>query len=215
MKGVIALLSCCGLIMASGLLHGVITDRWTDPEDIEKAVSSFQFFPLELENWKGELLNQDNSKDSGLAASISVRYQNQSTGKKVTVFLGCGRPGPVSIHTPDVCYAASGFDVEPQSTETFATATKEKTGKLFTARFKKTKGGEQTLLRIYWTWNAAGEWTVAENPRLQYHSQKVLYKLYILHELENLGDPPCPEVCSDLLPKLARALEEKVLLSGR
>ena len=215
MKETFALFSCGGLIIASGLIYGVITDRWIDPEDLEKAASNLQSFPLEFGSWKGEVLNQGNEKNSGLAASISVTYHHQLTGKQVTVFLGCGRPGKVSIHTPDVCYAASGFDVEQPSTESFSTGSDSKSGRLFTARFKKNKGGEQTLLRIYWTWYADGEWTVSENPRIQYHGHKILYKLYVIHELDNLGDPPSPEVCADLLPKLSQALEENKVLSGQ
>ena len=84
---------------------------------------------------------------------------------------------------------------------------------VYTARFKKSTRGEQTNLRIYWTWYADGQWTVTESPRLNYHGQHVLYKLYVLHELENLTDEPIPEVCGDLLPRLTQALEKNVLVS--
>jgi hypothetical protein len=209
----LAVLCGGGLIVASGIIHGMITDRWTDPEDLEKAAQNFQHFPLEVGPWKGEVQDNNTTKASGLAASVAVRYQHQKNGKKVTVFLGCGRPGPVSIHTPDVCYAASGFAVEAQSTESFGPPSPEggKSGKMFTARFKKSRGGEQTLLRIYWTWHAGGEWNVTDNPRFQFFHQKVLHKLYVLHEMENPNDPPDPEVCSDLLPRLTQAIEDKVI----
>jgi hypothetical protein len=138
-----------------------------------------------------------------------VRYQHQQSGKKVTVFLGCGRQGPVSVHTPDVCYATSGFVVESKTRESFG-ATEGGKGEMFTARFKKTRAGEHTLLRIYWTWFANGEWTVSENPRFHFH-QNVLHKLYVLHEMETPTDAPDPDVCQDFLPRLTRVLEDKVI----
>ncbi len=210
----LALLTCGGLILASGIVHGMWTDRWMDPQDLEAAVNNFQHFPMELGPWKGEVLDNHTGKASGLAASIEVLYQHAETGKRIKVFLGCGRPGKVSIHTPDVCYAAIGYDMDPQSTESF-TCTDGRTGDVYTARFKKNRTGKQNNLRIYWTWYADGNWTVSKNPRLSFHRNKVLHKLYVLHELENLNDAPSPDVCGDLLPRLARALEEEVLALAR
>ena len=45
------------------------------------------------------------------------------TGKVVTLFLACGRAGPVCTHTPDVCYAGSGYEVEKPKRFQFAAAT--------------------------------------------------------------------------------------------
>ena len=207
----LSVLGCTGLILACGITHGIITDRWVESEELEAAVGRFQYFPLQIGSWKGELLTQVPGKNTGLAASTSVCYCQMPTGKKVTVFFGCGRPGPVSIHTPDVCYSACGFQMDSIVTSRFSRAESGVEGKMYTARFKRTKGGEQTSLRIYWTWYAEGKWDVSENPRLQYHNGSVLYKLYVIHELDSSNEGPDPLICTDFLPTLTQELERTVI----
>src|SRR4051794_41101369 len=109
---------CLGCVIGSGYYHGVITDRWGDSGDIADAVQRFERVPLTVGNWNGEILDNRVGKDSGLSASVSVRYPHKETGKNVTISLGCGRPRHVAIHTPDVCYAANGFFIEGQTMET-------------------------------------------------------------------------------------------------
>ena len=46
---------------------------------------------------------------SGLAAVIERRFVHRENGKVITIYLACGRPGPLCIHTPDTCYPADGF----------------------------------------------------------------------------------------------------------
>lgn len=210
MVKIIVVLSCTGIIIASGLIHGAITDRWADSEDLDNAAKRLQYVPLEVDNWQGEILDDKAGKGSGLSASISVRYRHNQSGNKYTVFLGCGKPGPLSIHTPDVCYTASGFDSEAKSKESFRQSGVSDVGEMYTARFKKSKGGDQTNLRIYWTWYANGKWTAPENPRMTYHRQAILYKLYVLHEMDNFNDAKQSEVRTDLLPKLTKAIEKHV-----
>src|SRR5262249_509089 len=143
------------------------------------------------------------------------------TGTIISVNLVCGRPGPVSIHTPDVCYGASGFTVaDPIKFQ-------PKSGfECWTAEAVQKKATEQTRLRLFWTWNAGGKWQASgrsdavpgflarllglDSPRIAFASYPVLYKLYLARELAVAGEPldsdPCVEFLDKLLPELQKAL---------
>ena len=66
---------------------------------------------MEAGEWVGFSHDGEKSQSGGVAGTFYRRYENHRTGDVATVFLVCGRSGPVSIHTPDVCYAADGFVV--------------------------------------------------------------------------------------------------------
>jgi hypothetical protein len=103
-------------LVACGIVHGYWTDRWATPVEVKQAAQRLDAIPLELGEWEGEALEvKPGDAGAGVAGCIRRRYVNRQTGAAISLFLVCGRPGPVSIHTPDVCYGASGFLVNTRS----------------------------------------------------------------------------------------------------
>jgi hypothetical protein len=196
-------------LLFSGVVHGLWTGRWAGAEDLDAALAQLQTVPLTVGDWRGQDVKQTKARGAEAIVSLSRRYVHRGTGQAVTVLLACGRPGPVSIHTPDVCYAASGFEVEPP-TRREVSAGDGQAADFLTARLSKTKATEQTFLRIYWSWHADGGWQVPDNPRLAFSSQRRLYKLYVIREMARANEPlegdPCAAFLSVLLPELKRGL---------
>src|SRR5262245_57362574 len=112
MRSVVLAGSGIAVLVFSGIVHGVWTDRWADRSDLSAAAARLQNFPLNLGEWQGEDFEQARDNGQTLPGVISRRYVHSSSGKAISIFVGCGRPGPVSIHSPDVCYAGSGYQVE-------------------------------------------------------------------------------------------------------
>jgi hypothetical protein len=196
-------------LLFSGVLHGLWTDRWAAAEDLEADLARLQAVPAALGDWVGGDARPQMRPGGEALVSLSRRYVNRRTGDAVTILLACGRPGPVSTHTPDVCYAASGYEVETPAH--FSTPTAP--GEFFTARLNKKKSAEQTWLRIFWSWNAGDGWQAADNPRLAYSARGRLYKLYLIHELARPNEPPDRDPCvlflGALLPELQKELNER------
>jgi hypothetical protein len=201
------------VLLFSGVVHGVWTDRWADGGDLNEAAAKLENLPLTVGDWKGHLLPQVSRKGGGLAGAVSCRYVHVRTGKEVTVFLACGRPGPVSIHTPDVCYTASGYKMEAKQQLVLPPGSPAAGAAFFTARGKRTRSAEQTRLRIFWSWNAGGKWEVAENPRFTFDRSRtlILYKLYVLREMAAASEPLNEDPCLDLMRQLLPALQPAVL----
>jgi len=200
--GIVALVAC-------GVLHGLWTDRWAHAADVSGSASKLQSLPLSVGDWRGEDLDGDTRGLGPIAGFLQRRYVNDRTGAVVTIALVSGRPGPVCIHTPDVCYAASGYETGAWTKYAMKAEGAAPGGEFKTAQFTKKKATDQTNIRIFWSWSANGSWQVPENPRLTFARQPVLFKLYVLRETApaeatQLDDDPCVELLRLLLPEMQR-----------
>jgi hypothetical protein len=198
------------VIVLTGLLHGIWTDRWQFSEDPAVAAARLENVPLVVGDWEAQPVEVDPRQLGHLAGHWCRRYVNRQNQSSVTVALVCGRPGPVAIHTPDVCYGSSGYEVARPTKHTHASAALPYAAQFCTAQFAKRKAAEQGTLRIYWSWNAAHGWTAPDNPRLAFGSYPVLYKLYFVREMatpkETIDDDPTLGLMDALLPELENAL---------
>src|SRR4051812_21450508 len=102
MKRYLPVIAAVVVLLFSGLVHGIWTERWTGREDLKAAAARLHQLPRKLGDWEGEDLQTASRSANGLTGALSRRYVHRPTGRTVTIFVGCDRPGPVSIHTPDV-----------------------------------------------------------------------------------------------------------------
>src|SRR5689334_19742854 len=104
------------LLVAAGIVHGFWTDRWSASGDLTEARLRLQNVPLTVGDWEGEEIEvKAGQAGPGVAGCLQRRYFNRRLGATVVLALVNGRPGPVATHTPEVCYGASGFQVERRS----------------------------------------------------------------------------------------------------
>jgi hypothetical protein len=201
MKSYFPVVTASVLLLGAGLVHGFWTDRWVPAAEAAAAAGRLDALPTTLGEWVGEDV-EVKSPQPGVAGCLQRRYTN---GKHtVVMFIVCGRPGPVSIHTPEACYGAGGFDV----------ATRKRIavpgGEFWTSDAVRIKAAEETRLRLYWGWNSGQGWTAADDPRWLFVRRPVLHKLYVQRDLSGLAEPttddPCEAFLKVLLPELDRTL---------
>lgn len=194
------------VLVFSGIVHGVWTDRWSDRSDLVQAAVALSDLPLVLGDWEGIDLEQGADRDTALAGTLSRRYTHRATGKVVSIYFGCGRSGPASVHTPEVCFAGSGYEVERPMAIAVPQGANMPKGEFWTARFVKEKAAGRTSLRLFWAWNARGEWKVSDNPRVAFAGERLLHKLYLIREMsgpdEAADTDPSIEFMRELLPAL-------------
>jgi hypothetical protein len=194
-------------VIACGVVHGVWTDRWHLSTEPAASAARLSQVPLNLADWEGQTVPGKQGKD--MAGAIHYRYTHKRSGKSVTLFIVCDRPGPVSIHTPDVCYGAVGFEVGAQTKYSPRLPPDEPSATLWTARFQKKTSSDTTDLRIFWGWNAGEGWQAADDARLAFAKFPALFKLYLIREgagEDSPDDDSCVELMRQLLPELRRAL---------
>lgn len=207
MQRIIIVIAAAGMLVGSGVVHGVWTDRWSEQSDLKAAAARLERLPMTLGAWHGSVVEMENDPNSTVAGQIARRYVNATNGKSVTILLACGRAGAVCTHTPDVCYAGSGYKVE-EPKRFHATAP---SAEFWTARFVKEREAGKTHLRIFWAWNGAQGWQVADNPRWTFAGEKVLYKLYVIHELAEPNEPAETDAGVEFMHELLPALKSDVL----
>jgi hypothetical protein len=200
----------CVVLVGAGVVHGIWTDRWSDQSDLADASKRLQELPMTIGSWHGNTIEMEKDPKSGLSGMIARRYVHASTGKGVTLFLACGRAGPVCMHTPDVCYVGNGYEVEKAKRFQLRSTTAQSPPEFWTARFVKERANGKIQLRIFWSWHASENWQVADNPRRTFARERVLYKMYLIRELlqpdEPLDGDACVEFMHDLLPMLQRSV---------
>jgi hypothetical protein len=193
-------------LIACGVVHGLWTDRWVAKLDPASAAARFDGLPLALGDWQGEALEVSPRELDGLSGYLARRYVNRDTGDAVTVALMCGRPRTVSIHTPDACYAASGYEVTAPVRVSPDGLTSP--AALWMTEMVRTRAAEQTRQRIFYAWDAGGDWEAPDNPRVAFAGAAALYKLYLLRDLPAGGAPVADDPCLDLFKRLQPELRQ-------
>jgi Protein of unknown function (DUF3485) len=203
-----------GIILAmDGYVHGLWTDRWQLSKELELAAARLRQVPMALGDWQGESnppISQREVEQAGFQDYVSRRYQNQRTGAVVTILLACGRPGPLAVHTPDICYRGAGFQAlqaPARHVENYGPDNAE--AEFWKGQFGKPDSSEPMQQRILWSWSARGVWKAPDNPRLAFGGAAALYKLYVVYQMFP-NDPRADEICRDfvaqLLPRLGKSL---------
>jgi len=199
------------LLAVSGVVHGLWTGRW-GPSAALEAAARCDRVAMTLGDWEGQatVLPPRHLAVAEIAGYVSRRYVNRGTGQTVSVLLVCGRPGPIAVHAPTVCFEGSGYHMlDNEEKYTLQPSTDSGPANFRTVRFQKPGVAPETL-RIFWSWRGRGAWMVPDKPRLTFARSGFLYKLYVVHRLSSADDPleedPALDFLRLLLPELQRCL---------
>ena len=199
-------------LLATGVLHGRITNRWAYSDTLQAAVDKLPQLPLLADSWEGTLLQQntDRTATRGMGSFVSARFVNRVQGDVVFVTLVCGRPGPLSLHPPTICLPAHGHDQKrPETRLRIPLEAGLGTSEFATAEFLK-KGLVPEHVHFYWSYSFNGQWSVPQNPRISLARQPAVYKVYIFHQSPQADDPleenPCLPFLRSYMPELQKVL---------
>jgi Protein of unknown function (DUF3485) len=192
------------LVAGSGLVHAVWKGGWRQAEALQAAVAQVGLVPLDIGGWQGKELAVDPAefKQAGAEGYWMRNYIRDD--RSVTVLLMCGRPGRMSVHTPEFCYQGLGYEMA-EAARTVDVIPGER---FWTARFVKQLGAARDL-RLWWAWNAAEGWKAPTSPRWDFRGVPFLYKLYVVHDTtrqQAVESEPALELLKQLLPELDRTL---------
>ncbi|MBO0701011.1 MAG: exosortase-associated EpsI family protein [Zavarzinella sp.] len=201
------------LAVALGLVYGVETDRWRTSQELEVALGRLETLPAEIGDWKATDLAYEagDLARAGIRGAVFRRYENARTGAAVSILVVCGRGGPISVHTPDVCYTGAGYRaVGAQQKKAVPVGPGGDRADFWVLQFAKPDAVVPTRLEIYWAWSAGGPFEVPDNPRFTYARAPALYKLYVVREFAPTSradkDNPCEQFLARALPEFRAAL---------
>jgi Protein of unknown function (DUF3485) len=196
-------------VVIAAVVPGLWGHRWVSSSVLADATARLTLMPMTVGDWEGRDL-EINPRELRVAQAdgyVQRRYVHRHTGETVTILALCGRPGPISVHTPEVCYAGVGY-------EELGTVTRREVAGLdgdrfWYRRFQKT-GPTPTSLGITYAWTASGAWEAVDNPRLALARHPVVFKLYVVRSLSDPKEPsdadPTMDFLRALVPPLRAAL---------
>lgn len=203
----VALLSC-------GIVQGIWTGRWITSHSLEEAATRLDRVPMTIGDWKGRPLEFDAQQyaRAGIVGGIERIYEDRRNGATVTLLIVCGPPGPISVHTPDICFPSAGYEILRGPTETsVAYGDGAQSAGFQRLDLVKPLAITPELLSVHYAWNAEGDWQAPDlDPRLTFAGFPFLYKLYVVRvdataEGET-DDAPSLKFLRDAIPELRRAL---------
>jgi hypothetical protein len=203
------------VLVAFGVVNGLWTDRWGVPPDVQAAADRCSRLPLEIDGWHGEdqVINERVRALAGIAGYIRRDYTHPINGTVVSISLICGRPGPISLHPPEVCFSGVGYQLVGDKDKYQATSDPAGPTEFWNARFDK-QGAQLESLRVYYGWSDGGNWSAPppETARVTFARSKYLYKLYVIHhhlspaDRSLKDDPALDDFLRVLLPELRKCL---------
>src|SRR5262249_13424056 len=166
--------------------------------------------PLSAGEWMGTEVPAEDLRGMGIQGSISRRYRNNRTGEIVSMMVVCGRPGPISVHTPDVCYGAAGFQAVEKASRKEVQCNVSQSWPIWTMRMKRPDVVSASLIDVYWSWNTGDGWVSPDNPRWTFARFGALYKLYVVADVPSKPSArkqdPCVDFMKTYLPLMEQSL---------
>jgi hypothetical protein len=209
MKRYSPLIVGAAVLLLSGVLHGLWSDRWTVSAAVETSCQRLTAVPESVADWESQPLELDPRQMTVSEASgqFARRFVQRGAGREVSMILLCGRRGPLSVHQPDVCYTASGYHLAAAPSKWTPPGVEGVS--FWTARFTR-PGQEAAPLRVFWAWSSDGAWLAADQPRIEFGSRPALYKLYLVERMtrpdEALEEGGAAEFLRQMLPQLRKSL---------
>jgi hypothetical protein len=177
----------CSLVLLLGTLGAGWMQRnmshtWGNPRDRERAGDRLlTTLPAQLGDWR---FHKDAPFTPAVLAMlqepvhISKVYENMRTGDIVTVAVIVGHPGPVAVHTPEVCYSSRDYQVPSSRKSTEIKTPGGRAHSLWTLRLAP-KEPDDLPLTVMYGWSTGTTWEAAEHPRYSYGGLSHLYKLQL------------------------------------
>ncbi len=183
------------LTLAAGLLHGRISQRWRRDEQMLAAGQLLRDFPAQFGRWTMEdsfELSDVVVNELQCSGYFVRRYVDQETGQHVTVAVLVGPAGPISVHTPEICYSSRDWQLRGvrQASRVRDGSGNESEFWSLTMESTRLEGG---LLRVAYAWTADGRWRAVESPRFRFAGQPRLFKFQLATALESGESEEEPE----------------------
>jgi hypothetical protein len=206
-------LAALGVILLAGVVDGVYSGRWVHSEALDQAIARLRTVPTAFGDWEATEfpLTEAIVARAGFSGYLSRRYKNRLTGQEISVLLACGRPGPISVHPPEVCFGGAGYKIQgAKDTQIIRCGAGMPPAHFFTAQFGKAASAVPDQLRLYWSYTAVGDWQAVTAPRLTFGWQPALFKLYVGQNLSPTENRPDADPCVGFIKEFVPLVEQSL-----
>jgi hypothetical protein len=202
-----------GITILGGWFYGVATDQ--DVGKMQEAAAEVVKIPKVIGDWEmqsEEELHEIPLSQLQLEGYIQRTYVNRTNGDAVSMILMVGPTGPLSVHTPDVCYKSQDMNITEEaqvrdlrSDDGEAPSTADR---FWQITFEEKDLANDTL-EVWYAWSTGKEWLAATNPRFTLSGTSFLYKIQVSgfpmpdsdgEDEEKAKDEPCRDFLRAFVP---------------
>lgn len=208
---VLATIVTLSLTLGTALVHGRLTNRWGRPVAMLAAVERVDAFPRQIGDWQSEdtaELSPNILQMLECQGYLQRNYTNVKTQETVSVAVLVGPPGPMSVHTPEVCYPRRNFQIAKEPERLPLGGENHIWG--ITLRSPQL---DARTLRVYYAWTDGQQWEAPDEPRLAFAGREYLMKIqlasYVDARSASAQSDPCLKFLHDAMPALNQALGRK------
>jgi len=202
---VLSVVLAASLTLFSGWVQGKLSNRWGHLVDMKPLVAKLKGVPPQFGPWKRTAereLEPDVVNELQCVGYVSRQYVNEETGDVANVALLLGPSGPISVHTPEICYSSRDFEQTAQRVAVPAGGGDDS----FWAITFRTRNplSRSEWLRVHYAWSSGGPWAAVKSPRLSFAGKPYLYKLEVAGYPPPGADPekedPAQRFLEDFVP---------------
>jgi hypothetical protein len=189
--------------IAAALVHGRLTNRWENGTTIEQHAARIKTIPAQVGEWRQVMdlrpLDQPVQRELGVRAHINRVYEND-TGKRITVLVMVGQPGPLVRHPIEICYGNRAKRLISTNLLTFG---HEADRHNFKVQRYEPKSVTEDEFYVAYGFCRDGTWDVPASPRMAYGGARVLYKMQVLTHAESISPDQVPEHLSEFVQQFS------------
>jgi hypothetical protein len=204
--------------IGAGLLQGSLANRWGPSGTANRAAEVLRSgLPQEVGNWRVRNETPFSSEVVRILqcpAHISRVYEHQQTGDTVRVAVIVGPPGPVSVHTPEICYASRDVSIDGERRKLLVKDAGGGEHSLWEVPFKS-NDLDGSALRAAYGWTNGSTFEAASHPRIGYGGFTHLYKIQIAVPIQPRSQSTSFDPVNDFLENFLAQLKPLLVEATR
>jgi hypothetical protein len=181
---------------------------------LQSAGDKLQRTPERFGDWileRSQPLDEDSAELLQSTDGTQRIYRNQRTGETVALTLIVGPAGPMSVHTPEVCYSSRDYKTVSPPNRFHVGSGGDAQFWGMTLESTDLEGGG---LSVAYGWNDGNGWAAPQMPRFEFGGAPVLYKLQLAAPLEGDNGLKQNNTCRSFLRAFLPALDAVLFKSA-
>lgn len=203
------------VILLGGGLRGLLAPSVQSNVALDELAARLKAVPLTVGDWQGEELQTNEAvvRAADCAGMIQRSYTNTRDGRQVSFMILVGKPGPLSVHLPDICYRGAGYRSQGDASKAELEIA-SRTAEFRVLDMANSTGPVARHLRIYHSWNNGSGWTTPGVPRVAFARSAYLFKLYVTTPATSAPDPGDQDVCRDFIVSCLPTIDGVLFVQG-
>jgi Protein of unknown function (DUF3485) len=168
--------------IGAGVIHGRMTNSWKISPTSRIAGERLKAaLPEDFGNWRFDHKNEFPPEVLSILehpAYFSRVYQHVQTGDTITIAVIAGQPGPVAVHTPEICYSARDYAISGTRAKYEVVAADGRSHSFWKLALDS-RHADGMPLEVVYGWSTGTQWEATERPRYSFGGSSHLYKLQL------------------------------------